>query len=147
VTAVLAEPTIDHQVAVRGRPPDGFPTVPNTTARVDGRQVLWLGPDEWLVVGGHEDDFGDADAAIDVSANRVCLELTGPGADDVLAQGCSLDLHPSAFAEGACAQTLLARVQVILCRREAGTWQIFVRRSFVPYVRAWLADALKAERA
>jgi sarcosine oxidase gamma subunit len=25
---------------------------PNTTTKWSGRDVLWLGPDEWLVVGG-----------------------------------------------------------------------------------------------
>jgi sarcosine oxidase subunit gamma len=59
----------------------------------------------------------------------------------VLSKGCSLDLHPTAFAEGACAQTLLARVPVILCRTAAETWQILVRPSFAPYLRAWLEDA------
>ena len=97
-------------------------------------------------MGGREGDYPDADAAVDASANRVCLELSGPAAEEVLAQGCSLDLHPSAFAEGACAQTLLARVQVILWRREAERWQLFVRPSFAPYLRAWLADAAHGAR-
>ena len=112
--AVLRELALESQVSVRGEPQPGFPVEPNTTAG----DVLWLGPDEWLAVGRRESDYPDAAAVVDVSANRVCFELTGDGVEDVLAQGCSLDLHPSVFAPGRCAQTLLAKAQVILHRTE-----------------------------
>ena len=115
----------------------GFPVEPNTVAEVDGRTVLWLGPDEWLVLGGREEDFADAAAAVDVSANRVVFELAGPGAAEVLATGCSVDVAP-----GRCAQTLLAHAQVIVLRPEPDRWWVFVRPSYAPYVRAWLEDAL-----
>jgi heterotetrameric sarcosine oxidase gamma subunit len=55
---------------------------------VDGRTVLCLGPDEWLVLGGREEDYPGAAAALDLSANRVVLELSGAAAD-VLSTGCS----------------------------------------------------------
>jgi len=54
--AVLAEVELDAQVSVRGEAPPGFPVVPNTTAAVNGGTALWLGPDEWLVLGGREED-------------------------------------------------------------------------------------------
>jgi sarcosine oxidase subunit gamma len=138
--AVLREPELPPQVAVRGDPPPGFPVEPNTTAEVGGATVLWLGPDEWLVLGATEGDFRDAAAAIDVSANRVAFELAADGAADVLAQGCSLDLDR--FEPGGCAQTLLARAQVILHRPEPGRWRILVRPSLAPYVRMWLEDTI-----
>jgi sarcosine oxidase subunit gamma len=137
VTAVLSEPQLDAQVSVRGDPPTGFPVEPNTAAVVDERTVLWLGPDEWLVLGGREEDYSGASAAVDVSANRTLLELTGEGSADVLASGCSVEVEP-----GRCAQTLLARAQVILFRPEPDRWWILVRPSFAPYLRAWLEDAL-----
>jgi sarcosine oxidase subunit gamma len=142
VTAVLSEPALDAQVSVRGEPPAGFPVEPNTTGELDGRTVLWLGPDEWLVLGGREHDYPDAAAAADVSANRIVFELHGPGAGAVLATGCSLDLD---LAPGRCAQTLLGRAQVILFRLELERWWILVRPSFGPYLRAWLEDALTTE--
>jgi sarcosine oxidase subunit gamma len=134
VTAILSEPVLDAQVSVRGEPQPGFPVEPNTTAVVDGRTVLWLGPDEWLVLGGGEEDYP---VAVDVSANRVVFELSGAGAGGVLATGCAVDVEP-----GRCAQTLLARAQVILFRPDADRWWILVRPSFAPYLRAWLEDAL-----
>jgi sarcosine oxidase subunit gamma len=136
--AVLRELALESQVIVRGEPQPGFPVEPNTSA---GR-ALWLGPDEWLVIGAREEDFPDAAAAVDVSAARVCLELAGDDVEDALAQGCSLDLHPSVFAPGRCAQTLLAKAQVILHRRDAETFRILVRPSYAEYVRAWLEDAI-----
>jgi sarcosine oxidase subunit gamma len=140
--AVLTEVELQSQVSVRGEPPGGFPVTPNTTAVVDGNMVLWLGPDEWLVLGGVEADYPAAAAAIDVSANRVAFELAGDDAAEVLAQGCSLDLHRTAFPPGSCAQTLLARAQVILFRREEEVFAILVRPSFERYLRAWLDDAI-----
>jgi sarcosine oxidase subunit gamma len=138
--AVLREPALPAQVGVRGEPAPGFPIEPNTTAEVDGRTVLWLGPDEWLVLGGTEADFPAAAAAVDVSANRVAFDLVGDDAADVLAHGCTLDLDR--LDPGACAQTLLARAQVILYRPERSTFRILVRPSFAGYLRAWLEDAL-----
>lgn len=133
MTAVLREVELDAQVSVRGEPP----MEPNTVVG----DALWLGPDEWLVLGGREEDYADQPAAVDVSANRSCLELSGEGAADVLARGCALDLHPSVFPPGRCAQTLVARAQVILYRPEEHTFRLLVRPSFADYLRAWLRDA------
>jgi len=137
--ADLHELELESQVIVRGEPQPGFPVEPNTTA---GR-ALWLGPDEWLVIGALEEDFPAAAAAVDVSANCVCFELVGDDVEQVLAQGCSLDLHPSVFTPGRCAQTLLAKAQVILHRRDAETFRILVRPSYAPYLQMWLEDAIR----
>jgi sarcosine oxidase subunit gamma len=131
VTAVLREVERDAQVNVRGEPP----MAPNTVAG----DAIWLGPDEWLVLGGREEDYPGL-PVVDVSANRVCLELSGPGAADVLARGCALDLHPSVFPSGRCAQTLVARAQVILYRTD-DAFRLLVRPSYADYLRAWLRDA------
>ena len=132
MTALLRELQIDAQVSVRGEPP----VAPNTVVG----DAIWLGPDEWLVLGGREQDYAEMPAAVDVSANRVCLELSGEGAAEVLARGCALDLHPSVFPPGRCAQTLVARAQVILYRTD-DAFRLLVRPSFADYLRAWLRDA------
>ena len=132
MTAVLREVELHAQVSVRGEPP----VAPNTVVG----DAIWLGPDEWLVLGGREEDYAELPAAVDVSANRVCLELSGDGAADVLARACAIDLHPSVFPPGRCAQTLVARAQVILWRTE-DAFRLLVRPSFADYLRAWLRDA------
>ncbi|MCQ9180644.1 sarcosine oxidase subunit gamma [Streptomyces sp. IBSBF 2953] len=131
-----------------------LPLEPNTVARAGEVRVLWLGPDEWLVVGpaGSRQDLerrirdgvGDEPVAVtDVSAQRTTLLVSGPRARDLLAHGCALDLHPYAFGAGRCAQTTLARTQVVLVARDdpgAGFW-VLVRSSFAGYLTDWLLDA------
>jgi len=123
----------------------GFPTEPNTVSGDMTRGVLWLGPDEWLVVGlpGTADaslaELGEAlagshHAVVDVSANRAVIELRGVTRLEVLASGCSLDLDPfGGWAPGVCAQTLFARAELILQELEGAT-RLFVRPSFADYV-------------
>lgn len=131
-----------------------LPLEPNTVVHAGDVTVVWLGPDEWLVVGlrGTERDLesrisaaaGDEPVSVtDVSAQRTTLLVGGPRARDLLAHGCSLDLHPRAFGPGRCAQTTLARTQVVLVARDesrAGFW-VLVRSSFAGYLADWLLDA------
>ncbi len=143
-----------------------LPLEPGTSARSGDFRVLWLGPDEWLVVGpdGSASELearlrtaaGEEPASVvDVSAQRTTLLVAGPRARDLLAHGCSLDLHPRVFGEGRCAQTMLARAQVVLLsladtdRPGAGApdgpdgpaYWIMVRSSFAGYLADWLLDA------
>ncbi|MFE4966829.1 sarcosine oxidase subunit gamma [Streptomyces sp. NPDC056660] len=131
-----------------------LPLEPDTVVHAGEVTAVWLGPDEWLVVGrpGTERDLesrirtaaGDEQlAATDVSAQRTTLLVGGPRARDLLAHGCALDLHPRAFGPGRCAQTTLARTQVVLVARDetrAGFW-VLVRSSFAGYLVDWLLDA------
>jgi len=131
-----------------------LPTEPNTVATGSGeRRVLWLGPDEWLVVApaGEEPALerelraamaGRFGAVTDVSANRTTLELAGARVREVLMTGCALDLHPRAFGPGRCAQTTLARAQAIVERSGADAFRLYVRPSFAGYVVTWLLDAI-----
>ena len=126
-----------------------LPEPPGRVAQVRGRTALWLGPDEWLVVGGDGEQgkiqraFADALSVVDVSGQRTTLELRGPKAREVLAKGCSLDLHPWRFSAGRCAQTLLARADVVLWQvdDEPG-YRLLVGCSFAPYLVEWLVDAM-----
>jgi sarcosine oxidase, subunit gamma len=143
----LTQVSLRLDPALAARAPFALPTTPNTWTASDGREVLWLGPDEWLVVA----DPGAAPAVVaaldgaldslhhsvvDVSANRTIVELSGDGRADLLAHGCALDLHPRAWRAGMCAQTLLARVPVLLQERDAAT-RVFVRPSYAAHLAAW----------
>ncbi len=125
---------------------------PETPNSVADERLFWLGPDEWLAVT--EEDVcpaleaalaGAHIAIVDVSEARALFELSGPGAPDVLASGCRLDLER--LRPGGCAQTMLARAQVLLEPRAGGAWRIFVGRSFSAYLRAWLEDAIALQAA
>jgi len=131
------------------------PVKPNTVCTSpDGAvHLLWLGPDEWLLVTS--DAFAAAfserlrtalsglhAALVDVSDGRTVIVLAGDKARDVLAKGCPLDLHPRVFGPGHCAQSHLAKAHVILHQLdETPTFDIYVHRSFAGYLWTWLEDA------
>jgi sarcosine oxidase subunit gamma len=150
---------VDSKSAAMGRLASalGFalPLEANTTAGGEADQLaLWLGPDEWLVIGppGSEavlearcrealgTEFG---SIVDVSGNRTTLELWGPNARAVLETGCSIDLHPRAFLPGRCAQTVVARTGSILQQMTAAPrYRLLVRPSVAEYLASFLRDAL-----
>jgi sarcosine oxidase subunit gamma len=131
-----------------------LPAVPNTVSSAGDRRSLWLGPDEWLLVGpdGTQNTLQDAlrvglagafGSIVDVSANRTVLEVGGPNARDLLAHGVSIDLDPGSFGPDRCAQTLLAKAQIIIeLRDDDPAFHIYVRSSFAGYVADWLVDVV-----
>ncbi|WP_328504543.1 sarcosine oxidase subunit gamma [Streptomyces sp. NBC_00457] len=115
--------------------------------------IVWLGPDEWLVLSPSEatalvaelkEALGGAPGSVvDVSANRTTLELTGPAARQVLEKGCPLDLHPRVFGPGRALSTTVGPVAVLLWQLdEAPTYRLFPRSSFADYLARWLIDAM-----
>ena len=131
-----------------------LPTTPNTWVAAEAGRVVWLGPDEWLLCSTTEapEDLETrvraavvplGGAATDVSAQRIGLRLTGSRAFDVLAKGCSLDLHPRVFGRGSSAQTTLGQAGVVLLAlSDAGDdYAVLVRSSFAGYLADWLLDA------
>ena len=90
------------------------------------------------------ESLGDAvGSVVDVSANRTTIEVRGSAARELLAAGCSVDLHLRAFGPGRCAQTALARAAVILHQTsDEPCYLILVRPSFATYLARWLQDAL-----
>ncbi len=123
-----------------------LPTEPNTTAESGDLLALWLGPDEWLIVTPPDSLEAALDgmhvAVTDVTGGQTVITVSGPSARDVLAKGCPLDLHPSVFRPGDCAQTLLAKANVTLRRvDDTPSYELIVRRSFADYAALWLQDA------
>ena len=155
---------VPTQVSLRADPADaalmtalaaaagvGLPSRVGAVARSGARAALALGPDEWLIVSDVEGEApalvaalqaaaaGRHATALDVSAARVAVLVEGPGAADLIAAGCPLDLGPAAFPPGHVAGTVLAGTPVLIERRAAESWRIFVRRSYAGHVDAWLA--------
>jgi sarcosine oxidase, subunit gamma len=146
VTAREITPVGVAQVDVRVSDPSALPfdaPGPNATTTWSGRDVLWLGPDEWLVVGDGRTDGTLVEeleraladhhrSVVDVSAGRTVLDLAD--ALTSLSSGCGLDLDPSRWRPGMCAQTLFGQAQVILQQRDERTTRVFVRPSFAGYL-------------
>lgn len=121
-----------------------------TTA--EGRTIVWLGPDEWLVVdpmrtaeleSSLRAAVVGAGAVVEQSGQRISILLEGD-VPALLAKGTALDLHPSAFPRGAAVQAMLGQAVVIFLSRsaDASRVELIARTSFAPYVADWLVDAL-----
>ena len=86
-----------------------LPTQANTFVEKDENTILWLGPNEWLVVTAQENTLElitELEAALknvfsavnDVSGGNTILEVSGSKAQALLLKGCPLDLHHSVFS-------------------------------------------------
>lgn len=118
----------------------------------DGRTILWLGPDEWLVIDparpadlerALREAVAGAGAVVNQSGQRLSILLEGDVAG-LLAKGAAIDLHPRAFGRGAAVQAMLAQAVVVFVSRsdDASRVELIARTSFAPYVADWLIDAL-----
>ena len=130
-----------------------LPTRPNTTSQDRQLTLCWLGPDEWMAIVAPGDEMATVRAlqdamgalhasVVDVTGGYTTVNLTGSRVRELLSKGCTLDLDPSLFAPGQCAQTNLAKAAVLLLPRDNQasfqSFDIVVRRSFADYLARWL---------
>jgi sarcosine oxidase subunit gamma len=129
-----------------------FPPDNNKVTSAGARHVVWLGPDEYLLLceAGLESELkrkitaelaGQHFAITDVTDSLCALQLEGPKVRAVLAKGCALDLHPRQFTPGDCAQTFLSHAGVTLVAMDENCFLVICRTSFAPYMVDWLQDA------
>ncbi|WP_233850021.1 sarcosine oxidase subunit gamma [Paraburkholderia sp. HD33-4] len=163
---VMRESAFLDLVNVRGEPGDPAfvsafervvgcrpPSAPNTVSRSAEYQVLWLGPDEWLVRSNEpvldgvlEAKLADAlngtyAAAVDVGSGYTVVNISGEHAREVLSRGCPLDLHPRVFKVGQCAQSHYFKASIVLIPTADDAFEIVVRRSFADYFCRIMVDA------
>ena len=162
----ISEVPLLGYVGLRGDPADvGFvrgvesalgcplPTRPGRAVTSDICTAYPLGPDEWLIRTHHGEQTRLIDSldsrlgglhysATDLTGGLTTIALGGPKARDTLTRGCTLDLDPSVFGKGSCAQTLVAKTSALICVvGDAPSYEIIVRRSFAEYAALWLSDA------
>lgn len=162
----LGEAAFVEMLNLRGNPADArftqavlkhtgmhLPQRANTASIDLQRQLLWMGPDEWLLK--LRDGQGSAIATalraalsgvhcavVDVGHGNTTLTLEGPAAAELLARGCPLDMHARVFSAGAVAQTHVAKVSAtVLCLAPGTHYELTVRRSFADYAFRWLGAA------
>jgi len=136
----------------------GLPAACGGVAGTGDTSVLWLGPQEFLVVAPREaheslgggliqalrEALGDGEGqVVDLSANRTTFELTGPRARAVLEKGCSLDLHPRVLKTGTALSTEVGNIPVVLWKTGDQSYRIFPRVSFADFLGRWLLDAMR----
>jgi sarcosine oxidase subunit gamma len=130
---------------------------PGRAARGAAHTFVWAGPGQWLLVADRREDFAEElkqllplAAVSDQSDARAALRLTGPKVRDMLAKGCMIDLHPSAFPPGAAATTAIAHIGVCLWRVDEpaqaseAAFDLLVPRSMAASFWSW-AEASAAE--
>lgn len=124
-------------------------------------ESLWLGPDQWLLVGrstGAPDMIEHCarglgpvlHVASDATDALSVFRLAGAAAGTLLAMGSGVDFGPDAFGERGCTRTRWMRVPVVVRRRSADEYELFVESGLSTYVEQWLdhcvAEAVSVSR-
>ena len=132
-----------------------LPTKANTySANAINKKVIWLGPDEWLIVGDDDNTFlkllnkiENLEASVtDVSENRTIIRIRGKYIYVLLSKFLVLDLEKNLSTDSSCAQTLFVKVPVLLVRNHHdGTPEIdiFTNRSHANYIYNLIVDGTK----
>lgn len=127
---------------------------PCRALRNGNRAVLWLGPDERLLLGPADAAeemrdllqralAGTAHSLVEISHAQVAFEVSGARAPAALNTGCPLDLDPASFPVDMCTRTVFAKAQIVLWRTGPETFRVETGRSFAPYVTKILAQAAR----
>lgn len=130
-----------------------IPEAPNTFIIQDNILCAWLGPDEWVVISPPDRADQVAQLLGEATADRFAtftrlgsaqtiVRISGENAIDFLSRGISVDLHPSVFKIGECAQTVMAHANVMILNhtRDEPVMDIIVRRSYADHLWQWLLD-------
>lgn len=131
-----------------------FPRDACRSATKEQRSVLWLGPDEWLLLApDSEADAlmrtltealrGEPASIVDISDRQVAIGVSGPKAAETLNAFNALDLDEDSFPVGMCTRTLFGKAEIVLWRTATGAFHIDVWRSFAPYVLGCLDEAIR----
>jgi sarcosine oxidase subunit gamma len=128
------------------------------------RATLWLGPDEYLLLGMisapasplasgtlEQSQAAAADALerglvnfphalVDISHRQFALELNGPHAAAILSGSCPLDLDLGEFPVNMCTRTVLAKADIVLWRTAEDAFHLEIWRSFAGYATELLRE-------
>ena len=129
-----------------------FPPAANKFTTAGERHIVWLGPDEFMVIceAGKDEElasaihasFGNRHAAVtNITDALAAFHLKGVAVRQVLAKGCALDLHQNSFASGDAAQTLLSHAAVTIMALTNDEFIVICRTSFASYLHDWIIDA------
>lgn len=142
----------DNAASTLGAP---LPDAVGETTVADGSTVLWLGPDEWLLVTPPGDEaalnemLSDALAGThhqltDVSDYYTAIDVSGTAARDMLSKLMVIDLHPRVLSPGMAIATICAKANVwlhILPDGDPPVFRLIVRRSHADYLWCLIAEA------
>ena len=133
-----------------------FSEVPCRAVLQKTRATLWLGPDEYLLLGTLSGDPAESEIAaadalerslsgvphalVDISHRQFAIEVSGPHAAAILSGACPLDLDIDEFPAGMCTRTVLAKADIVLWRTRGDAFHLEAWRSFSGYVTGLLRE-------
>ncbi len=127
-----------------------LPLEPNTFTS-GKHQLYWLAPNEWLLVTDAEKKILERNSSskngmhiINQSGALIQMKLSGNRACNAISKGCTLNLEKSLPKPGYCAQTLMAKSNIVLSlTNDKPTYNIIVRRSFSEHLAKWLQNTIE----
>ena len=137
-----------------------LPLQPRTSTGDAARQILWMSPDQWLLLCPPEETAptlaalakAKEDAALsmtftDVSDARAIIRLRGDGTRETLMKAMPVDFLPPAFNPGDVRRSAFAGVAAMAhCRAaDPDEFDLYVFRSYAAYALAWLQRAAHPE--
>ena len=135
-----------------------LPTEANTSSRSDKLTALWLSPDEWMIYSNEILDTQNNNyetenllyrnisktnlgAVTDVTDQFVLINIKGDKIFDVFETGSPFNFNDFRDKKGSVAQTILAKIDVIIHNRNQNEVNLFVRRSFSQHLFSWINDS------
>jgi heterotetrameric sarcosine oxidase gamma subunit len=129
-----------------------FPSAPNTSASKDDIDLLFIGPDHWLLRAplDREPELDIAlkptEAPQDISIVRVSdtqtfFTITGPEAEQIISVASPLDVHSSVFHENGATLTEAFGLKALIMRKSDGFW-LAVEQSFGDMIEDYLNRAM-----
>ena len=135
-----------------------LPTESNTSSRSDKFTALWLSPDEWLIYSNEISDANNNDYEIENLLNKnisklnlgavtnvtdqfVLINMKGDKIFDLFETGSPLNYNDFRNKKGSVAQTILAKIDIIIHNQNQNEVNLFVRRSFSQHLFSWMNDS------
>ncbi len=139
--------------AVRAALGVALPRKPLTSSRSGGAACLWLGPDEWMIVGKKGVAAKIAQALpkthhqlVDVSDYYTMIEVAGPRAREALMKLTTLDIHRREFPVGQVAGSIFGHANAWLWLTgesddDGPLFRLITRWSMADYLWCLLAES------
>ena len=129
----------------------------NTSAK-EKITLLWLGPNEWLLVSNFEiaketniyeleqvlfDGISKPNlgAVTNVTDHFTIFSLSGTNIFKILCKGCPYDFESKNFSDNKAVRTIINHIDVTIHRKNKNNIDLYVRRSFANYLWNWLKDS------
>ena len=130
-----------------------LPTSPCSSAKSELAQIMWLAPDEWLIIVDSGSEYEVEQklrasltghfAVSDISGAQTLLEISGENVINLMKKSTGYDLHLDSFPVGKVIGTTFAKAGAHILRVADDKFQLVIRRSFSDYIWLWIQQASK----